>query len=245
MAAVFSSWLLHPWIVRWVGVHGRAARDRWLPGAVRSATARCRRSGTARTRRRARTATRRRGRARCRPRLPTREPTPWGWPPIGWLPLRAVLRDRLTEQSLLVLRGTPAAIDVELDPVVCGVGCSLAQGTEQISVELGYTRDSSAKTVVPSGTAPSASPSPPRCSLRRTWVGDAGGEGEDAVGTRTPAVGNRGPRRRREDDEQAGDTDRANPSPTGRWSCSLAVGHACSQGNVVLPARMRFSIRRR
>ena len=41
----------------------------------------------------------------------------------------------------LVLRGTPAAIDEELDPVVCGISCSLAQGTEQIRVEFGYTRN--------------------------------------------------------------------------------------------------------
>jgi hypothetical protein len=41
---------------------------------------------------------------------------------------------------LLVLRGTPAAVDDELDPVLCGISCCLAQGTEQIRVEVGYTR---------------------------------------------------------------------------------------------------------
>jgi hypothetical protein len=41
----------------------------------------------------------------------------------------------------LVLRGTPATIDEELDPVVRGISCSLAQGTEQIRVEVGYTRN--------------------------------------------------------------------------------------------------------
>jgi hypothetical protein len=45
------------------------------------------------------------------------------------------------EESFLVLRGTPAAVDEELDPVVCGIRCSLAQGTEQIRVEVGYTRN--------------------------------------------------------------------------------------------------------
>jgi hypothetical protein len=40
----------------------------------------------------------------------------------------------------LVLRGTPATVDEELDPVVRGISCSLAQGTEQIRVEVGYTR---------------------------------------------------------------------------------------------------------
>ena len=42
---------------------------------------------------------------------------------------------------LLVLRGAPATIDEELDPVVRGISCSLAQGTEQIRVEVGYTRN--------------------------------------------------------------------------------------------------------
>ena len=42
---------------------------------------------------------------------------------------------------LLVLRGTPAAVDDELDPVVRGIGCRLAQGTEQSRIEVGYTRD--------------------------------------------------------------------------------------------------------
>ena len=41
----------------------------------------------------------------------------------------------------LVLPGTPAAIDVELDPVVRGISRSLAQRTEQIRVQLGYTRN--------------------------------------------------------------------------------------------------------
>ena len=42
---------------------------------------------------------------------------------------------------LLVLRGTPAAVDEELDPVVCGISCSLAQGTEESWIEVGYTRN--------------------------------------------------------------------------------------------------------
>jgi hypothetical protein len=41
---------------------------------------------------------------------------------------------------LLVLRGPPAAVDQELDPVDRGIGRSPAQGTEQIRVEVGYTR---------------------------------------------------------------------------------------------------------
>jgi hypothetical protein len=41
----------------------------------------------------------------------------------------------------LVLRGTPATIDDELDPVARGSSCSLAHGAEQIRVEVGYTRN--------------------------------------------------------------------------------------------------------
>jgi two-component system, OmpR family, response regulator VanR len=50
---------------------------------------------------------------------------------------------------------------------------------------------------------------------------------------------------RRDDDQQAGDTDPADPNPTGRSSCWFAVGHAAIQGSVVLPARIGFSICRR
>jgi hypothetical protein len=50
---------------------------------------------------------------------------------------------------------------------------------------------------------------------------------------------------RRDDDQQPGDSSPANPDPTGCSSCCLAVGHAAIEGTGVLPARMRFSIRRR
>ena len=42
---------------------------------------------------------------------------------------------------ILVLRGTPATIDEELDPVVRGIGRSLAQGTEESWIKVGYTRN--------------------------------------------------------------------------------------------------------
>ncbi len=42
---------------------------------------------------------------------------------------------------LLVLRGTPAAIDEELDAVVYGIRCSLAQSTEEGWIKVGYTRN--------------------------------------------------------------------------------------------------------
>ena len=45
------------------------------------------------------------------------------------------------EELLLVLPGTPATVDVEVDPVACGIGCRLAQGPEQIGVEVGDTRN--------------------------------------------------------------------------------------------------------
>ena len=41
----------------------------------------------------------------------------------------------------LVLRGTPAAVDDELDPVVCGISCSLTQGTEESWIKVGDTRN--------------------------------------------------------------------------------------------------------
>ena len=63
-----------------------------------------------------------------------------GHPPGGFL-LGAILGDGLTKQLLLVLRGTPAPVDEELDAVVRGITCSLAQGTEQIGVEVGHTRN--------------------------------------------------------------------------------------------------------
>jgi hypothetical protein len=63
-----------------------------------------------------------------------------GHPPGGFL-FGSVLGNRLTKKLILVLRRTPAAIDEELDPVVRGISCSLAHGTEESWIELGYTRN--------------------------------------------------------------------------------------------------------
>jgi hypothetical protein len=63
-----------------------------------------------------------------------------GHPPGGFL-FGSVLGNRLTKKLVLVLRGTPATIDEELDPVARGISCSLAQGAEQIGVKLGYARN--------------------------------------------------------------------------------------------------------
>ena len=99
-----------------------------------------------------------------------------GGHPSGSFLFGSVLGDRLTKKLVLVLRGTPATIDEELDPVVRGISCSLAQGTEQIVVEVGYTRNLviEDRRAVGDGTVSLAkrttvlSVRRPRCSLRRT-----------------------------------------------------------------------------
>ena len=45
------------------------------------------------------------------------------------------------EELLLVRRGTPAAVDDELDPVVRGLRRGLAQGTEESWIKVGHTRN--------------------------------------------------------------------------------------------------------
>ena len=62
-----------------------------------------------------------------------------GGDPSGGFLFRAVLGDRLAKQLILVFWGTPATIDVELDPVVRCICCSLAQGTEESWIKVGYT----------------------------------------------------------------------------------------------------------
>ena len=63
-----------------------------------------------------------------------------GHPPGGFL-VGSVLGNRLAKKPTLVLRGTPATIDEELDPVVCGIECSLAQSTEESWIKVGYAWD--------------------------------------------------------------------------------------------------------
>src|SRR5262245_6754310 len=63
-----------------------------------------------------------------------------GGNPTSSFLFRAVLRDRLIEELFLVFRGTPAAVDVQLDPVAGRVRRSLAKGTEESWVELGHGR---------------------------------------------------------------------------------------------------------
>jgi hypothetical protein len=64
-----------------------------------------------------------------------------GGDPSGGFLFRAVLRDRLTKKLILVLRGAPSAVDVELDAVVRGISCSMAQGTEESWIKVGYSRN--------------------------------------------------------------------------------------------------------
>ena len=45
------------------------------------------------------------------------------------------------EKLFLVLRGTPATIDEELDPIVRGISCGLAQDNEERWIKVGYTRN--------------------------------------------------------------------------------------------------------
>ena len=46
-----------------------------------------------------------------------------------------------SEELLLVRRGTPAAVDEELDAVVRGVRCGPAQGAEERRIEVGHGRN--------------------------------------------------------------------------------------------------------
>ena len=124
-----------------------------------------------------------------------------GGDPAGSLLLRAVLRDRLLQQLFLVLRGTPAAVDDELDAVVRGSGCSSAQGAEEIGVEVGYARnlvvedrragrDGTVGLAQRARCAPTdrraagdgtvGRPGTSISALRRTPMGDAAVEDEDA-----------------------------------------------------------------
>jgi hypothetical protein len=45
------------------------------------------------------------------------------------------------EQLFLVLPGTPAAVDVELDSVACSIRCGSAEGTKQSRVKVGHRRN--------------------------------------------------------------------------------------------------------
>ena len=103
------------------------------------------------------------------------------------------------EELLLVRRGTPAAVDDDSTASSAASVVAWRRAPRRAGSSLATAGTSSSKTVVPSGTAPSASPSAPRspgapgapsaprCSLRRprcllrgTSVGDVAVEDEDA-----------------------------------------------------------------
>ena len=85
------------------------------------------------------------------------------------------------EQLLLVRRGTPAAVDDELDPVVRGVRRGSAQGTEQSRIEVGHARNPVVedRRAVGDGTVGLAE----RTTVLAAWAvdGDAADRGRDAV----------------------------------------------------------------
>ena len=166
------------------------SRDRWPPGAVRSAMARCRRPGRARTRRRVRTATPRLRRARCRPRLPTREQTCRGWPPSGPLPLLS-RTSRPPHRGGAPGRPGSASRCRRGSRPRSGISCSPAQGAEQIGVELGDTRNVVVedRRAVGDGTVSLA-----KRPNALAWVVQAR-RARTASRARTPSTGGRGLRR--------------------------------------------------
>ena len=103
-----------------------------------------------------------------------------GHPPGGFL-FGSVLGNRLTKKLILVFRGTPATIDQELDPVLRGISCSLAQSTEESWIKVGYTRNLviEDRRAVGDGTAGLAKRTRV-LHARRTSMGGAAVEGEDA-----------------------------------------------------------------
>jgi hypothetical protein len=62
-----------------------------------------------------------------------------GHPPGGFL-FGSVLGNRLTKKPILVLRGTPATIDDELDAVAGSTPCGLAEGTKESWIKVGHRR---------------------------------------------------------------------------------------------------------
>ncbi len=64
-----------------------------------------------------------------------------GGHPAGGFLGGSVLGNGFTKKLTLVLRGTPATVDEELDPGVRGISRCLAQGTEESWIEVGHTRN--------------------------------------------------------------------------------------------------------
>jgi len=64
-----------------------------------------------------------------------------GGHPAGGFLFGSVLGNGLATKFVLVRRGTPTTIDVELDAVVRGSRRSLAQGAEESGIKVGYPRN--------------------------------------------------------------------------------------------------------
>ncbi len=173
--------------------------------------------------------------------------------------LRAVLRDRPLEESSLVLRRTPPALDEERDAVVRGIAPSLVQGAEEGRIELGHSRHRAVEDrgAVGHGAVGLAEPLGGRAVRDGTARRAAVLAARDAALTVRDVDGRQGRRGRGrqrmvaegcrdgDHDEDAGDTPPAGRRAMDRPSCRAAGAHAASQGSVALPACMRFSIRRR
>jgi hypothetical protein len=126
-----------------------------------------------------------------------------GGHPAGSFRLRAVLGDGLLEQMRLVLRGPPATVDDELDPVARGIGCGLAYGSEEVRIEVGDPRylviedrravgnrtGGLAKRITEITADASGVRWGARCSLRGTVFGGAAVGDEDAVEDEGPDNG--------------------------------------------------------
>ena len=126
-----------------------------------------------------------------------------GGHPSGSFLFRAVLRDRLRRSCSWYSGERQPLSTKNSTPSSAASVAAWRRAPSRAGSRLATPGISSSKTVVPSGTAPSASPSAPRCSLRRP-AALAGGTPTRAVAvetvmrptrTRTPATGSRGPRR--------------------------------------------------
>ena len=207
--------LLHPWIVRRVGVHGRAAAIDGLraqlvvPGLVAVDLAQPVRGavrGQPRWQHR---------RARCRPRRPSREQTCRRWPPIGQPP---PLSRTSRSPHGGVAPGTPA------NASRCRRRTRLRRLRHPLRPGAGHRGGLDRGSPHPESRR--RRPSRRRGRHRRPRPADRGAHWDDA----TDARGGRGRRdagrrrerrrrrmgaegcgERRDDDEQAGDTDPANP----------------------------------
>jgi two-component system, OmpR family, response regulator VanR len=161
---------------------------------------------------------------------------------------RAVLRDRLIEELSLVLRGTPAALDEDLDSFAPSICCGLAEGTEESWIKVGHGR---VFVIEYRHALRDDTVSLAKCAMGLAvktvvWAvlerprGD--GRGRRWRRCRQGLVTEPTEKCRADDDKGAED---GRSCAAGSCPCWLSVGHASSQGSVVLSLRMRFSICRR